>query len=87
MSAHVVKESLHRRPFQPFRLRLSSGDAFNVRHPENALLVKSGVCLAIPDERGELPELPMWCSFLHIAAVESLSTAPAASGPNGDQPR
>jgi hypothetical protein len=78
-----VRELLFRRPFQPFRIRLSSGDTFDVRHPENALLVKSGLCLALPDERGELPELPLWCSFLHIAAVEPLATGASASG-NGD---
>lgn len=72
MSATVVKSSLSRRPFQPFRIRLSSDDTFEVRHPENALLVKSGICLAVPDERGELPEVPVWCSYLHIASVEPL---------------
>ena len=85
MSATVVKESLLRRPFQPFRIHLSSGEKFDVRHPENALLVKSGICLANPDERGELPELPLWCGFLHIAAVEPLlpSESVSSSGGNG----
>ncbi len=73
MSATIIKETLTRRPFEPFRIRLSSGDAFDVRHPENALLVKSGVYVAMPDERGELPEVAAWCSFLHVAAIEPLN--------------
>jgi len=73
MSAAVIKETLSRRPFEPFRIRLSSGDTFDVRHPENALLVRAGVYVATPDERGELPEAATWCSLLHVAAIEPLS--------------
>jgi hypothetical protein len=75
MSATIIKETLARRPFEPFRIRLSSGDAYDVRHPENALLVKSGIYVALPDERGELPEVAAWCSFLHVAAIEPLNAA------------
>jgi hypothetical protein len=74
MSVSVIKEFLARRPFEPFRVRLSSGDTFEVRHPENALLVKSGVYVASPDARGELPDAASWCSFLHLAAVEELGS-------------
>jgi len=77
MSASIIRDTLSRRPFQPFRILLSSGDAYDVRHPENALLVKSGVYVSSPDDKGELPEVAAWCSFLHIAAVEPL-TAPHA---------
>jgi len=72
MSATIIKETLTRRPFEPFRIRLSSGDAYEVRHSENALLVKSGVYVSTPDDRGELPEAAAWCSFLHVAAIEPL---------------
>lgn len=70
MSVAVLKEMLGRRPFQPFRVRLSSGDAYDVPHPEMALLVRSGIYVAVPDAGGELPEAPVWCSFLHVATVE-----------------
>lgn len=64
-------------------MRLSSGDAYDVRHPENALLVKSGILLSVPDDHGELPESPVWCSFLHIAAVEPLTAATGTAGKHG----
>jgi hypothetical protein len=48
---------------------LSSGDAYEVRHPENALVIKGGIYVAVPDQMGDLPEA-VWCSFLHIAAIE-----------------
>ena len=66
---------LARRPFRPFRVRLSSGDAFEIRHPEMALLVKSGIYVAVPDARGEPPEAAVWCSFLDVGAVEPVNGA------------
>src|SRR5947209_20574380 len=82
MSLAQIKGSLSHRPFESFRISLSSGDSYDVRHPENALLVRNGVCLSVPDENGELPEVPTWCSFLHIAAVEPIGSA-SSSGGNG----
>ena len=73
MRAAVIKESLSRRPFEPFRIRLSSGDTFDVRHPENALMVRAGVYVAAPDEKGELPETATCCSLLHVAAIEPIT--------------
>jgi hypothetical protein len=73
MSVAVIRESLSRRPFEPFRIRLSSGDALDVKHPENALLVKAGVYVATPNEKGELPEAATWCSLLHVTAIEPLT--------------
>ena len=84
MSAAAIKESLSRRPFEPFRIRLSSGDAFEVRHPENALLARSGIYVSAPDDKGELPEVAAWCSFLHLAAIEPIAgAAKGKSGGNG----
>ena len=77
MSAAILREKLTRRPFEPFRVRLSSGDTYDVRHPENALLVRSGIYVAVPEPGGELPEVPVWCSFLHVAAVEPISNGAA----------
>ena len=81
MSVAVLREKLTRRPFEPFRVRLSSGDTYDVRHPENALLVRSGIYIAVPESTGELPEVPVWCSFLHVAAVEPVTNGAPRSAP------
>jgi hypothetical protein len=79
MSAAVLKDLLGRRPFEPFRVRLSSGDAYEVRHPEMALLLRSGIYVAVPNG-GDLPENAVWCSLLHVAAVEPVSTQKKRNG-------
>jgi len=74
MSTSVLLDALRRRPFEPIRLRLSSGDVYEVRHPENALLLRGGVYVALGSE-GDLPERAVFCSLLHIAAVETVAAA------------
>lgn len=74
MSATVLRDLLSRRPFQPFAVRLSSGDTYEVRHPEMALLLRNGLYIAAPDGSGDLPEHAAWCSLLHVTAVEPLPT-------------
>lgn len=85
MSANILKERLSRCPFEPFRVRLSTGEAHEVRHPENALLYKAGIYIAQPANTDDLAEEVVWCSLLHVAAVEPASIDPGSSE-NGSSP-
>jgi hypothetical protein len=80
MSIHALRDALRRRPFDPFKIRLSSGDSYDVNHPENALLLRGGVYVAMgssstSNETGngesDLPARAVYCALLHIAAVET----------------
>ncbi len=80
MSAAAIKDMLSRQPFEPFRVRLSSGDSYEVRHPEMALLLRNGLYVAIPeagDKRDNegLPDRAVWCSLLHLAAIEPVASS------------
>lgn len=77
MNVTVLRDLLARRPFDPFRVRLSSGDAYDVRHPEMAFLLRNGIYIALPDGNGDVPEQAVYCALLHIVSVES---AAATSG-------
>jgi hypothetical protein len=72
----TLKELLARRPFSPFRVILSSGDSYEVRHPEFAWLVRGGLYVGLPTKprNGDvaLPERAVFCSALHLAGVEQL---------------
>jgi hypothetical protein len=70
-----LKELLARRPFEPFRVVLSSGTTYEVRHPEFAWLLKGGLYVGVPmPQNGEVdaPREAIYCAMLHIAAVEPL---------------
>jgi hypothetical protein len=74
MTIENLKTALHRKPFEPIRLILSSGDAYDVAHPELALLVKGGLYVAVPNGSDDLPEQVVYCSLSHIAAIEQSAT-------------
>ncbi len=75
MNLAVLRDLLATRPFAPIRVRLSSGDTYEVRHPEMALLLRNGIYIALPDGNGDIPERAVFCALLHIAAVESVAAA------------
>src|SRR4029079_10409022 len=87
MSAAVLKDLMARRPFEPFRVRLSSGDAYEVRHPEMALLLRNGIYVAIANGGNDLPDQAVWCSLLHVAAVEPLAAGRGNQGAGSSDAR
>ncbi|MCG3129153.1 MAG: hypothetical protein CHACPFDD_04063 [Phycisphaerae bacterium] len=68
MSAESIRELLEREPFHPFRIRASSGMAYDVRNPGLVVLMKSQVLVAEPksDRYALIP-------FLHVAGVELMA--------------
>lgn len=64
MSATEIRELVSREPFEPFRLRLSSGDVYAVKDPRAIAIMKSRLFLALSgDDWVFIP--------LHIAAIEN----------------
>jgi hypothetical protein len=61
-----IKERLSKDPFEPFRIRSSSGESYEISSPFLVALMKSKVFIAVPnsDRWSEL-------SYLHIAALQS----------------
>jgi len=75
----TLRDMLARRPFQPFRVVLSSGESYEVRHPEFGWLVRAGLYVGLPaqpsDNGGLEPNIPdraAFCALLHITAVEPI---------------
>ena len=54
---------------------MSSGKAYEVRHPEMAFVTKSDLLVGIDIQEDEIPAEFKICSLLHITAVEPLESA------------
>ena len=78
MTADTFKEILHRQPFEPIRVVMSSGEHFDILHPEMAFVTAKALLLAIPDPTHPEGERLAFCSYLHIAHVETLKPSRAA---------
>jgi len=67
MNQQTIQGLLRRQPFQPFEIRMSSGDRFEMRHPEMAILLQSNVVWDNPesDDFG-------FCALPQIADAKTL---------------
>lgn len=70
MNAEAVRERLVRQPFEPFELRLSNGETYQVRHPENVALAKTKIVVANPDT-----DRVAHIALVHINSIQPLQTA------------
>jgi hypothetical protein len=73
MTVQTFRELLSRQPFKPFRLVLSSGQTYEVRHPEMAWLTRTDILVGIDDSEDGVPAEFKICSLLHVTTIEPLS--------------
>ncbi len=81
MTVQSFRDLLRERPFKPFRVIMSSGQAYEVRHPEMAFVTKTDLLVGIDIRDDEIPARFKICSLLHVTAVEPIeSTANGTQG-------
>jgi hypothetical protein len=80
MTVQTFRELLAQRPFKPFRLVMSSGQTYEVRHPEMAFLTKSDLLVGIGDMDDGVPAEFKICALLHVATIEPLATNGRSQG-------
>ena len=73
MTLDTIQELLSHQPFEPFHVVTSSGDRYEVRHPELVLRVKNGIYIGLGG-RGEVANRAAFVSLQHVAAVEANGT-------------
>ncbi len=76
MTVQTFRQLLTHHPFQPFRLVMTSGQTYDVRHPENAFLTRSDILVGIDDTDDGVPADFRICSLLHVTAIEPINSPP-----------
>lgn len=72
MRGDELKELLVRKPFVPLRLYMTDGTTFDIRHPDNIIVLKSRVDIGVgADARGVVDRVD-YCSLLRVVRVEEL---------------
>ena len=77
MTLQTFRELMQQRPFKPFRLVMSSGQSYEVRHPEMAMLTRTSLLVGTGDTEEGVPAEFKICSLLHVTSIEPLTTAPS----------
>jgi hypothetical protein len=72
MSPLQILEHLRRAPFRAIRIHLSDGSSYEVTHPENAVVTRTEVAIALESPGGDLPERMVYCDPLHVTRIEPI---------------
>lgn len=79
MTVDAFRRLLDQRPFKPFRLVMSTGKTYEVRHPEMAWMTKTDILVGIDVDDDGLPADFDICPLFHVATIETIaSDTPAA---------
>ncbi len=70
MNMDTIREWLNRQPFHPFVLRMSNGEAYEVRHPENLAIGKNRLIVVDP-----VADRAVHLALIHVNAIEALQMA------------
>ena len=73
MTFHPLRELLRKRPFQPFRVVMSSGQAYEVRSPDRAFLTRNDILVGIDAADDGIPDRVKICQLCNVDAVEPLT--------------
>jgi hypothetical protein len=73
MTVQTFRDLLNKRPFQPFRLVMSSGQTYEVRHPEMAFVTRTDILVGVDIAEDGVPAEFKICSLLHVTAIKPLN--------------
>jgi len=74
MTLNTIRDLLRATPFSPFKVVMSNGEAYEIKHPEMAWLTTTNLLVGIDSTEEGVPSRFKICALLHIASAEPLET-------------
>jgi hypothetical protein len=84
MAPEELRTVLRQQPFEPFRLVMTDGVGFEIRHPELLMIGQRTAVVGVTGEPGQVfYEHAVRVDLLHVIRVEPLATPapPTTNGP------
>jgi hypothetical protein len=76
-----LDKRLERKPFQPFRIYLTDGAAFDIRHPEMLMVGKRAAVIGMADDPADTHyDRSIDVDLLHVIRAEPLEAPPPPAG-------
>jgi hypothetical protein len=85
MSPIDLLHALRKRPFEPFRIEVSDGSAYEVRHPELVMVGLGALIIGIPPT-GQPQPVYERVETVSLGHVVKLIPLPAGASGNGNVP-
>ncbi|MBI3465664.1 MAG: hypothetical protein HY000_21815 [Planctomycetes bacterium] len=71
MRPEDLLELIRARPFVPLRIHTTDGQTYELRHPDQAIVLRSRLVLAVGGQNG-IPEGLEHIALLHVVRVEQI---------------
>ena len=84
MTHEELQQAAHRQPFEPFRVVLTTGTTYDIRHPELIMVGRRSAIIGITNEPGETAyDHTIKVDLLHVVGIEELpaTVPPSKNGP------
>jgi len=73
MRPEEIRKILGERPFRPFRIHMSDGASYDVRHPELVLVAKRQLIVGVAKPGSEILDDFSFVNILHITRIEPIA--------------
>ena len=73
MRWNELQIAMRKQPFEPFRIQLSNGDSYVVRHPEFAALSRTSLVVGVPSKKDGVPDRFVQMDLLHVVSIEPIN--------------
>jgi hypothetical protein len=76
MRPEDLHEFTRKRPFSPYRIYTTDGRTYEIRHPDQVLVLRSRVIIATGGNN-DVPDHSEHVALLHIVRLEEFETQPS----------
>jgi hypothetical protein len=83
MTQEDLHEAVHRRPFEPFQVVLTTGEAYDIRHPDLIMVGRRSAIIGITNDPAKTAyDRTMKVDLLHVVGIQDLPVQPpSTNGP------
>ncbi len=84
MAPQELHDALRHRPFEPFRLVMTDGEGYDIRHPDLLMVGQRSATVGLTGQPGQtFYERTVKVDLLHVIRLEPLeaTSAPPLNGP------
>jgi hypothetical protein len=85
MTSEELQTQARRQPFEPFRVILTTGATYDIRHPDLIMIGRRSAIIGVTKRpQRTVYDVTIQVDLLHVVGIESIPDAPsAANGPTG----
>lgn len=73
MRPEDLHEFTRNRPFRPYRMYLTDGRSYEIRHPDQVIVLRSRVVVGVGGDNG-VPDHIEHVALIHIVRIEELDS-------------